>query len=456
MTPVTVWVALGSNLGERRANLDGAVEALCSADEVEVVRVSPWFETSAEGGPSGQPPFLNGCLEARTTLAPRTFLWLLQRLETQYGRERAREVRHGPRALDLDLLFYGELELDSPELVLPHPRLEERVFVLEPLCTLAPELVLPRCGRKVRERLAELRAALGGAGTLERCAEPEAARRWCAEQRAQGLRVGFVPTMGALHEGHLALVRHALAENERACVSVFVNPLQFDDPRDYERYPRALEDDARLLASVGCSMLFTGRLEQFFPEHARGEPVPLRAPGPAAEGLEGAFRPGHFAGVATICARLFELVRPARAYFGAKDFQQCLVVQHLARALGFPEIVVCATAREADGLARSSRNQLLTPAERSQAPALARALFAARAAWRAGARDPARLEALLRAELARSGIQVEYAEVRDPERFSERPREPLVRARALLAARLGRVRLIDNLDLAADEPGEPM
>lgn len=455
LEPVAVWVALGSNLGDRRANLEGAVEALRCTDEVEVLRVSPWFETRAVGGPSGQPDFLNGCLEARTTLAPHTFLWLLQRLETQFGRERAREVRNGPRPLDLDLLFYGEQDSAGPELVLPHPRLEERVFVLEPLCALAPELVLPRCRRTVRERLAELRAARAGAGGLERCPDPEAARHWCAAQRAAGARIGFVPTMGALHEGHLSLVRRALSENERACVSVFVNPLQFDDARDYERYPRDLEADARLLASAGCSMLFTGTLEQFFPERARGEPVPLRAPGPAAEGLEGAFRPGHFAGVATICARLFELVRPARAYFGAKDFQQCLVVGDLARALGFPEIVVCATSREADGLARSSRNQLLLPAERARAPALARALFAARGAWREGERDPARLEALLAAELARAGIQPEYAVVRDPERFSERARAPLVRARALIAARVGRVRLIDNLDLAGEEPGEP-
>jgi pantoate--beta-alanine ligase len=452
MEPVTVWVALGSNLGDRRANLEGACEALRCADGVEVVRVSPWTETRAEGGPSGQPDYLNGCLEARTTLAPHTFLWLLQRLESQFGRDRAREVRNGPRPLDLDLLFYDELRLDEPELVLPHPRLEERLFVLEPLCALAPELVLPRSGRRVRERVAELRAERRGPAALVRCADPDTARRWCEARRAEGARLGFVPTMGALHEGHLGLVRRALAENDLACVSVFVNPLQFDDPRDFARYPRQLDGDARLLEPAGCSMLFTGTLAEFFPESPNGD-VPLRDPGPAAEGLEGAFRPGHFAGVATICARLFECVRPARAYFGEKDFQQCLVVQHLARALGFPEIVVCPTARESDGLARSSRNQLLAPAERGKAVALSRALFAARAAWREGERDPARLEALLAAELAREGLAVDYSEVRDPERFTERPRGPLVRARALIAARVGRVRLIDNLDLAGVEPG---
>jgi pantoate--beta-alanine ligase len=452
MKPATVWVALGSNLGDRRANLEGACEALRSADGVEVVRVSPWFETRAEGGPSGQPDYLNGCLEARTTLAPHTFLWLLQRLESQFGRERAREVRYGPRPLDLDLLFYDELELDGPELVLPHPRLEERLFVLEPLCALAPELVLPRSGRRVRERVAELRAARRGSAGLVRCPDPASARRWCEARRAEGARLGFVPTMGALHEGHLTLVRAALAGNDLACASVFVNPLQFDDPRDLERYPRDLEGDAHLLDSAGCAMLFTGRLEQFFPECAGGA-IPRQDPGPAAEGLEGALRPGHFAGVATICAALFELVRPARAYFGEKDFQQSLVVQHVARVLGFPEIVVCPTSREPDGLARSSRNRLLSPAERERAPAIAQALFAARAAWREGERDPLRLEALLRAELARAGLALEYAEVRDPERFGERPRGPLVRARALVAARLGRVRLIDNLDLAGPEPG---
>lgn len=161
MKPVTAWVALGSNLGERRANLEGAVEALRSADGVEVVRVSPWIETRAEGGPPGQPDYLNGCLELETTLAPEDLLWLLQRIETQFGRERAREVPSGPRTLDLDLLLYDELELACAELVLPHPRMEERLFVLEPLCALAPELLLPRSRKSVCERVSELRAAHG-------------------------------------------------------------------------------------------------------------------------------------------------------------------------------------------------------------------------------------------------------------------------------------------------------
>jgi pantoate--beta-alanine ligase len=292
--------------------------------------------------------------------------------------------------------------------------------------------------------------------SLVRCPDPTAASAWVAAARLRGESIGFVPTMGALHAGHLALVARARDENDHACVSVFVNPLQFDDAQDFERYPRDLEADARLLADAGCSLLFTGTLAQFFPEVSRDASdapgrlrVPLRDPGPDAAGLEGAFRAGHFAGVATICARLFEVVRPERAYFGAKDFQQCLVVRHLARELGFPAIVVCPTSRDPDGLARSSRNRLLAPGERARALALSRALFAARAAWQAGARAPARLEAVLAAELTE--VDVEYAVVRDPARFTAPPPARLERARALVAARVGRVRLIDNLDLG----GEP-
>jgi pantoate--beta-alanine ligase len=379
-------------------------------------------------------------------------LWLLQRIETQFGRERAREVRNGPRTLDLDLLLYGAVVLERPDLCVPHARLEERLFVLEPLATLAPELVLPRSGKSVRARVAELRAARRGAHGLLRMDEPAAAAEWCAAQIAAGARLGFVPTMGALHEGHLALVRRAVAENDYVCVSVFVNPLQFDDPRDCERYPRDFARDAELLAGAGAALVFTGTLAQFFPEVPPGAAVQLRAPGPAAEGLEGAHRPGHFAGVVTICARLFELVRPARAYFGEKDFQQCRVVAELARGSGYPEIVPCPTSRDPDGLARSSRNQRLTPAQRGEALALSRALFAARAAFRAGERSPARLEAVLGAELARATLQVEYAVVREPERLSVPASAPLARPRALIAARVGDVRLIDNL--ALDAPAE--
>lgn len=288
---------------------------------------------------------------------------------------------------------------------------------------------------------------------IERLDVPSDAAAWCAEQRRSDRSLGFVPTMGALHRGHLALVERALTENERVIVSVFVNPLQFNNARDLERYPRDLEADAALLELAGCHMVFTGSLEGFFPgqlDDTGGLPVQrLLEPGPAARGLEGEFRPGHFAGVATIVDRLFEVTQPARAYFGAKDYQQCLVIKNVARNRGGPQVVVCETAREASGLALSSRNALLDDAGRVAGLFIARALGQARQAWSDGERGPDGLCAVLRGALAGSGLEVEYAEVRDPERWSaERPQQPLERAVALIAAKAGAVRLIDNRVLA--------
>ena len=285
---------------------------------------------------------------------------------------------------------------------------------------------------------------------------PADARAWCEDLHEKHVSLGFVPTMGALHEGHLSLIETARAENERVCASVFVNPLQFNERSDYERYPRDFEGDVRLLESAGCSMVFTGALADFFPGRVRADgsfdPRALCQPGPSSAGLEGDLRPGHFAGVATIVARLFDITSPERAYFGAKDFQQTLVVRDLARERGGPEIRVCPTVREPSGLARSSRNQRLSPAERETATALVRALRSARALWLAGEREPRPLSASMSAVLSHAPISVEYATVRDPERWTrDEPRGPLERAVALIAARVGAVRLIDNMRLDADD-----
>jgi pantoate--beta-alanine ligase len=285
-----------------------------------------------------------------------------------------------------------------------------------------------------------------------RLPDPDSARRWCAEQRAAGKTLGFVPTMGALHPGHVALIQRAVSENDLCCASIFVNPLQFNDPKDLASYPRDFEQDARLLEDAGCHMVFTGTLAQFFPEAPQPERIPQHDPGPGAEGVEGAARPGHFAGVATICERLFQTVAPTRAYFGEKDFQQTLVIKDLAKAMGYPQIVVCPTVRDVSGLAWSSRNYLLSEHERQQAACLSRALFAAQAAWRAGERDPMRLRAVMLQALRVEGVELEYAELRDPEAWSrQRPRAPMPRAQALVAARVGEVRLIDTLRLDADD-----
>lgn len=285
-----------------------------------------------------------------------------------------------------------------------------------------------------------------------RLPDPASAQHWCTGQRAAGRTIGFVPTMGALHEGHLSLVRRAVAENDVTCASIFVNPLQFNDPNDLARYPRDTEHDVKLLQSTGCTMVFTGTLEQFFPKAGDLNQIAKRDPGPGAKGVEGTGRPGHFAGVATICEQLFKIVGKGRAYFGEKDFQQTLVVKDLARTMGYPEIVVGLTAREPSGFAYSSRNVLLTDSEREQATCLSRALFAARDAWRKGERDPHKLRTIMLCQLQADGVRLEYAELRDPEAWEpEPPRKKMDRAQALVAAQIGNVRLIDTLRLDADD-----
>ena len=277
------------------------------------------------------------------------------------------------------------------------------------------------------------------------------ARAWLYEQRACGLRIGFVPTMGALHEGHLDLVRRAARENDLAIVSVFVNPLQFNDPKDYAAYPRTFAEDVRLLATAGCAMAFTGTLAQFFP-HELDAAGKLNAahhvpPGAAALGLEGAMRPGHFEGVAAIVDRLFETVLPDTAYFGAKDYQQAQVVLGLARRRGGPRVVVCPTVREASGLALSSRNARLSVEDRQRAAQIYQALRAGQAAWDAGVRDADALRSSVLLVLQRTPeFRIEYVAVRDPSRWTaEEPHGAMQQAVCLVALWLSGVRLIDNL-----------
>ena len=455
---ITAAIALGANVGEPERSFKRALSLLERDGDVQILRRSGWQGTDPVGGPAEQPAYTNGAVLVETTLDVHGLFERLQGIEAHLGRDRSAEVPRGPRVIDLDLLYaVGEdgvlVDARSDRLVLPHPRMEERPFVLGPLAEVAPDQPLPRCGRTVREQLGFLEEG----GGLARLGSPAEARAWCEAARASGATIGFVPTMGALHEGHLELVRRAALENDLACVSVFVNPLQFNDPADLERYPRDLDADARALASVGCAMVFTGTLDGFFPDELLDGALPAAAlldPGPAAEGLEGTFRPGHFPGVATIVDRLFDVVEPTRAYFGSKDFQQCLVVEEVAaRRGGRPEVVRCPTVREEDGLAMSSRNALLDEGGRLRSLALSRGLEAARSAWAGGERDAASLAAVLRGGVEAPGVDVEYAEVRDPAHWTaDAPSGPLERAVGLVAANVAGVRLIDNMDLGEERP----
>jgi pantoate--beta-alanine ligase len=269
-------------------------------------------------------------------------------------------------------------------------------------------------------------------------------RRTVDAWRSAGDRVGFVPTMGALHPGHLSLVRLARAHASRVVASVFVNPTQFGPNDDFGRYPRQPEKDAAMLEEAGCDLLFLPEVETLYPAgHAT-----FVEPAGAAEGLEGACRPGHFRGVATVVTALFNLVRADLAVFGEKDAQQLAVIRQIVRDLHLPvEIVPGPTIREVDGLAMSSRNAYLSPAERQAATVLHRALRAAETAIVQGERSAEAVRERMREVLNTEPLaRVEYAEVVDADTFL--PVETLHGRLVLpLAVRIGGTRLIDNISL---------
>lgn len=259
----------------------------------------------------------------------------------------------------------------------------------------------------------------------------------------EGLRVALVPTMGALHAGHLSLVEVARRHAELVVASVFVNPTQFRPGEDLERYPRDHEGDERKLAAAGVSALFLPPVDEIYPDGFQTE-VRVQT---VSQGLCGAHRPGHFEGVATVVLKLFSIARPDVAVFGEKDYQQLVVLRTLARDLDLDvRIEAGATVREADGLARSSRNVYLSPDERRRARSLSRGLFAAKARYDAGERSADGLEGGCRSVLEAAGVEPEYIELRHAETLA-RSTDPEAPAVLLVAARIGSTRLIDNLIL---------
>ncbi len=280
---------------------------------------------------------------------------------------------------------------------------------------------------------------------MEVIEKPEVMQQRSLELRQQGKVIGFVPTMGYFHEGHLSLMRRARQECDVVVVSIYVNPLQFGPREDFNRYPRDLPRDLKMAEEVGVDIIFAPKDEDMYPEGFQTfvEVTEL------TRGLEGFYRPGHFRGVTTVVAKLFNIVLPHKAYFGEKDFQQLRVVQRMVRDLNFPvEIIPCPTVREPDGLAMSSRNTYLNPEERRAATVLQRALQAADALFRQGERNVARLKAKAWEVLATEpSVRPQYLEIVDAETLTpvftiERP------AVILVAAFVGNARLIDEWVLA--------
>jgi len=271
-----------------------------------------------------------------------------------------------------------------------------------------------------------------------------------AELRRDGARIALVPTMGALHEGHLTLVRAARARCDHVVASIFVNPRQFGPTEDFDAYPRQLAEDAALLAAEGTALLWAPDAQAMYP-HGFATTVSVAG---VSEGLCGAARPGHFDGVATVVCKLFNQVAPDMAFFGEKDFQQLAVIRAMARDLDLTrphaDAIICVpTVREADGLAMSSRNRYLTPAQRAAAAALPRAMAAAVAAIEGGAEVAGTL-AGLEAELIAAGFaRIDYATLADAATLAPLAALGARPARLLVAARIGGTRLIDNLPVGA-------
>lgn len=273
---------------------------------------------------------------------------------------------------------------------------------------------------------------------------PQDVANWSAQARRKGHTVGFVPTMGALHEGHLDLIHRAKATNGAVVCSIFVNPLQFNNPEDLERYPRQLERDSAMLEQAGCDALFAPNKEDIFAGHTRT----TYDLGGLDDHWEGPSRPGHFQGVVNVVERLFFYVRPDQAFFGQKDRQQLAIIANVANALHWPEVIVpCPTVRASDGLALSSRNQRLDPIQRKEATVLYRALqHVADHAFVAPVRDlHQHVVAMLGASPA---VELDHFGIAHPETLA--PLEDwgdLQEAVALIAAQVGPVRLIDNITL---------
>ena len=263
--------------------------------------------------------------------------------------------------------------------------------------------------------------------------------------RRAGLKVAFVPTMGNLHAGHVSLIEAARRHGDRFVASIFVNPMQFGPNEDFAHYPRTPQEDARMLAAAGCSLMFMPEVGEIYP-HGSERATRVEVPG-LSRILEGEFRPGHLEGVSTVVAKLFHIVEPDVAVFGEKDFQQLTVIRRMVEELCMPvEIIAAPTVRDADGLAMSSRNQYLTVAERALAPKVYATLEAAAQRLRSGEADYTSIERAGFVALEGAGFRPDYFSVRQAADLA--PPAPAARELVvLLAARLGRARLIDNVQI---------
>lgn len=386
------------------------------------MQVSGVYETEPQAGPANSPRFINAAAKIRTRLSAVRLFRELRAIESRLGRKDSR--RFYPRPIDLDILFYGDKRINLPYLKIPHPRLRERDFVLRPLSEIAPQIIKSLASQmRVISKIPDI-------------------RKFIAKEKARKKTIGFVPTMGALHRGHLSLIRQAKRDCDVCAVSIFVNPIQFAPKEDYRKYPRDLERDSILAKSARADVIFSPDAKEMYPEnyltYVNVEKI--------TDCLCANARPGHFKGVATVVAKLFNIVQPHIAYFGQKDYQQALVIKKMVSDLNMPlKIKVMPIVRENDGLAMSSRNGYLNIRERQDAVILYLSLERARNMVAGGERNCKKIIAEIKDEISRKkSAKIDYVEIRDAETLEhiERIKRKSVIA---LAVWIGRTRLIDNI-----------
>ncbi len=443
------YIALGSNLGNRREYLREAVQNLEG-----VTQVSGLYETDPVGY-DDQGPFLNLVVELETELTPRQLLEVCQQGEENAKRERL--IVNGPRTLDMDLLWVDNKEgtaseeVNDIDLIVPHPRMFERSFVMIPLNDVNQEI--PADWIAANFKKADEGGAFPGVypvGSLELenpkplefLTTKESLAKTATSIRDSGKTIGLVPTMGALHQGHLELIKRSIRENDATIVTLFVNPAQFNDPADFQSYPNTDERDREFLEELAPDFIFKPEQEEIYPE----PPLANIQFQPLTSELEGKHRPGHLEGVCLIVLKLLNIAGPCSVYFGEKDYQQLMLARHMAKELDLPvNVVGCPTVRDHDGLALSSRNQLLNQTEREAALLLHIALDEGKQLVKSGKTAAKEIVRKISRKIkAHPKIKVEYISIRDTETFREQE-EISSPVRILLAAKVGKIRLIDNI-----------
>ncbi len=419
----TCYIGLGSNLGDRQKNIGEALRLINEIPGARVDKVSSFYETEAQGCPLNSQRFINSAARLQVSLTPSQLLKRFQGIEINLGRER-RRLRNSSRPIDIDILFYGDKIINTPKLKIPHPRLKERSFTLNPLKEIAPRLIKSIAGETLLfSNIPRMRA-------------------FTDEAKKKGKTIGFVPTMGYLHPGHLSLIRQAKNDCDICVVSIFVNPIQFGPKEDYRGYPRDMGMDRILSRSAGADCVFSPSAGQMYPPDYQTYVNVERI----SSGLCGSSRPGHFQGVATVVNKLFNIVQPDIAYFGEKDYQQALVIKRMVADLNMPlKIKVMPIIREADGLAMSSRNSYLNFQERADAAVLHQSLCKAKRLMQGGERDSAKIIAKIKEDIAfKDRAKIDYIAIVNSKTLEELK---TIRGDAIIALAVwfGKTRLIDNI-----------